>query len=1169
MAYAARFNATQAQFALRTPDAGISIPMSDEFYIELEWRNLQTAHVILWFTSAPSSSAVTIALTEYLGMICWKELTLIDGIIAFGPSVSSLSSGKSRLHWHPSTGWHVKYWDLNDTLVYAADAAPPNYSSQTFRMDDFSVAAYSWNDGYSSVDINYVRVVRGAPPTGAPQAGMPASGTVIVDYEFENDWSDSGPNGKHLTPQNGPTFVEISQPGPPARIDLMPDTLSLVVGQQTTLTAKAYDSNNNEVTGQTFQFSTDPSKLRIDVATPSAVTVTALAVGTAQVTATLNTLTDSTSVSIISAPPAVPTGLASIGYDNVVIVVWNPPDPGDYYGGGAITYKVYKSSTSNGQDLSTPYLWLTEPGFCDAVPNGSTAYYVVKAVRDGVESLPSAEIAASPRAFTLPTPSPQVAAILGEYNQLGSAGNTAWFDYVLHVKGHDYGAAFPADPPGYQPLAGTISVTNGSNVITGTGTQFTDLTPILNAGGFILIHQADGIHEPYWITSIQSDTQLTVNRAYTGATASGLQYGAATDNEANDYLNANYYDQALTQYVNYYRTGDATFLTYARKIADSWWRAYPISSGNRPPSDTGFGLSPRQVSLGGLMLRALDGRPEYWNWIAEWCRYHYDLWIGQRINYPTFYYGIREAGYVLLYCAWLAQVHPDATVRAEFQSKALAGGENYAARLQYPDGSFRYTEDAYWIGHATQPFHEGLMLNGLRAAYEVTNSQVILEAFLRGVTSLCAEQYDAQTPARLFQYYIYLKGDEIPFEHYGANPRVFDDVLNLRAARCHADTVVGLIGYAYKLTGAPKYRLWAEQVFKATYSRDDGLYCYFENSPKLYNQTGRSAYYYEACRTLPSSTTPVGVTDLRVRSTSNTAVRGTFKSFDESVTDFVVEYKVGNGSWAQLTTLASTAREFTDSGLSTGQERFYRVIARNGATAGAPSNAARVVVGEPVLTTLAVPSAATLSIGQTITVPLTALDQFGNPLNIQRELRALPDGYVSIDQAAGAITGLQSTSNLSPDWPLWVAYTTQTQEGAIRRTNYQVTTVVPNQLPSNQLPTCSITSPSDGATYIVGQAVMITASATDPDGTIARVEFFVNGQKVDEDTTAPYNTAWTPTMPGTYTLSARATDNSGAATDAAAITVTVNAATAPAPPRNVRATVVLINGKPAVALEWE
>ena len=72
------------------------------------------------------------------------------------------------------------------------------------------------------------------------------------------------------------------------------------------------------------------------------------------------------------------------------------------------------------------------------------------------------------------------------------------------------------------------------------------------------------------------------------------------------YINLNYYDQGLVQYINYYRTGDTQFLTYARKIADSWWKSPAIQQGTNTDFDNGY--APRNASLGGLMLRR-HGRP--------------------------------------------------------------------------------------------------------------------------------------------------------------------------------------------------------------------------------------------------------------------------------------------------------------------------------------------------------------------------------------------------------------------------------------------------------------------------------------------------------------------------------------------------------------------------------
>ena len=55
----------------------------------------------------------------------------------------------------------------------------------------------------------------------------------------------------------------------------------------------------------------------------------------------------------------------------------------------------------------------------------------------------------------------------------------------------------------------------------------------------------------------------------------------------------------------------------------------------------------------------------------------------------------------------------------------------------------------------------------------------------------------------------------------------------------------------------------------------------------------------------------------------------------------------------------------------------------------------------------------------------------------------------------------------------------------------------------------------------------LAASASDPDGTVAKVEFFNGATKLGEDATAPYAFTWSGVRPGTYTLTARATDDLG------------------------------------------
>ncbi len=59
-----------------------------------------------------------------------------------------------------------------------------------------------------------------------------------------------------------------------------------------------------------------------------------------------------------------------------------------------------------------------------------------------------------------------------------------------------------------------------------------------------------------------------------------------------------------------------------------------------------------------------------------------------------------------------------------------------------------------------------------------------------------------------------------------------------------------------------------------------------------------------------------------------------------------------------------------------------------------------------------------------------------------------------------------------------------------------------------------------------------------PNG-IAKVEFFSGSFKLNEDTTAPYTYSQSNVNPGTYTVTAVATDNSGATMRSSPITIIV------------------------------
>ncbi|PVY40665.1 DUF4082 domain-containing protein [Pontibacter virosus] len=93
--------------------------------------------------------------------------------------------------------------------------------------------------------------------------------------------------------------------------------------------------------------------------------------------------------------------------------------------------------------------------------------------------------------------------------------------------------------------------------------------------------------------------------------------------------------------------------------------------------------------------------------------------------------------------------------------------------------------------------------------------------------------------------------------------------------------------------------------------------------------------------------------------------------------------------------------------------------------------------------------------------------------------------------------------------------------------------------PANQPPTVSLTSPANNATFTAPASVAIAASASDADGTVAKVEFFQGNTKLGEDLSSPYTFAWNGVAAGSYQLTARATDNGGAASTSTAVAITV------------------------------
>ncbi len=94
----------------------------------------------------------------------------------------------------------------------------------------------------------------------------------------------------------------------------------------------------------------------------------------------------------------------------------------------------------------------------------------------------------------------------------------------------------------------------------------------------------------------------------------------------------------------------------------------------------------------------------------------------------------------------------------------------------------------------------------------------------------------------------------------------------------------------------------------------------------------------------------------------------------------------------------------------------------------------------------------------------------------------------------------------------------------------------------NQPPSIALTAPANGAMLVAPAPIVISATATDPEGAVAKVEFFQGTTKLGEDTAAPYRFTWNGAQPGNYTLTARAIDNLGVPSlDSAPVSIVVSA----------------------------
>jgi YVTN family beta-propeller protein len=161
---------------------------------------------------------------------------------------------------------------------------------------------------------------------------------------------------------------------------------------------------------------------------------------------------------------------------------------------------------------------------------------------------------------------------------------------------------------------------------------------------------------------------------------------------------------------------------------------------------------------------------------------------------------------------------------------------------------------------------------------------------------------------------------------------------------------------------------------------------------------------------------------------------------------------------------------------------------------------------------------------------ITKVEMLFNGENLLATLTNAP--YAISGSTAGVATGAYSITARAYD-----------DKGGVTTSAPVVITISPPDT-NNTPPSAAITTPTSNVTLYQGEPYNISATASDTDGTITKVEILFNGENLLATlTNAPYaisgSTAGVAT--GAYSITARAYDNKGGVTTSAPVVITISA----------------------------
>jgi|GEM_PF-1018349 len=183
----------------------------------------------------------------------------------------------------------------------------------------------------------------------------------------------------------------------------------------------------------------------------------------------------------------------------------------------------------------------------------------------------------------------------------------------------------------------------------------------------------------------------------------------------------------------------------------------------------------------------------------------------------------------------------------------------------------------------------------------------------------------------------------------------------------------------------------------------------------------------------------------------------------------------------------------------------------------------------PVITLTAPANGSTVTLPATVSIAATASDSDGSIVKVEFYGDGVKLGEDSVSPYTWTWAAAAGARN--------VYAIAQDNTGARTTSATHVITVQS----ANVAPSITLTAPTNGSVITLPATVGIAATASDSDGSIAKVEFYGDGVKLGEDNVSPYTWNWAAAS-GSRNVYAIAQDNSGARTTSATHVITVQSA---------------------------